>query len=44
MRIVIVLLVLASLVGCKGNKEVEEIHFGPGPGDTEDDINKEYSN
>ncbi|NGX59361.1 MAG: hypothetical protein KR126chlam3_00512 [Chlamydiae bacterium] len=34
MRWTLIILALA-LVGCQGEKQPEDIHFGPGPGDLE---------
>lgn len=32
-----------ALIGCNPKKEIEDIHFGPGPGDMEETIIEEIS-
>ncbi|NGX48262.1 MAG: hypothetical protein K1000chlam3_01653 [Chlamydiae bacterium] len=36
MRLLLVLFTL-TLLGCQSEKKIEDIHFGPGPGDMEEE-------
>jgi hypothetical protein len=38
MKAILTFLALTLLLGCNAKQKIEDIHFGPGPGDMEEEI------